>query len=95
MHILNGARLSILAAVSVASLAPAKPVTQNDADNFQSGVYVMVEDWVGSKGVACDVFFDNIVLRVGPAGSNAVPEPVRQSCRRHSMGSSLDARRAG
>ncbi len=38
---------------------------------------VMAEDWVGSGGVAGDVFFDNIVLRAGPAApsGNVVPEP--------------------
>lgn len=36
---------------------------------------VMTEDWVGSGGVAGDVFFDNIVLRAGPAPRNDVPEP--------------------
>lgn len=46
---------------------------------FTSGISnrlrVMAEDWAGSGGVAGDVYFDKIVLRAGPASSNAVPEP--------------------
>jgi hypothetical protein len=42
---------------------------------ISNSLQVMVEDWAGSKGVAGDVYFDNIVLRAGPARPGEVPEP--------------------
>jgi hypothetical protein len=44
--------------------------------NITNSLRVIVEDWAGSRGVAGDVFFDNIVLRNSVVPTNAVPEPA-------------------